>query len=174
MLFKTTSVGSRAGVMAAAASHALQSSWFQAIMVDDSAAVITGSSSSSTTTTTAAAIPPSFGLHIVRGRDSLTRPPPALHSMSKGELLQLLQPYEFPVAAPLHSSTLEPLCGRVCVVLTEGEGGLQQQLDEVLRHGLYRVSVCVCVFVCVCVCMRVCVCVCVCIYACDIYMRVCA
>ena len=43
----------------------MQSSWFQAIIVDD-AAQHDGSSSSS-------ALPTSFGLHIVRGKDLLTK-----------------------------------------------------------------------------------------------------
>jgi hypothetical protein len=54
-------------LMNGTAGHAVQSSWFQAIIVDDSAAQISGSSN------TDSVLPPSFGLHIVRGRDSLTK-----------------------------------------------------------------------------------------------------
>jgi hypothetical protein len=47
----------------------VQSSWFQAIIVDD-AAQHDGSSSSSSSSS---ALPTSFGLHIVRGKDLLTK-----------------------------------------------------------------------------------------------------
>ena len=102
----------------------MQSTWFQAILVDDSASQKSGSSSDSI-------LPSSFGIHIVRGKDSLTKvrqcllhcspqardnfllqqSHAALAAMTKSELLQLLQQFEFPIAGAtaIFSTLLPPL-----------------------------------------------------------------
>ena len=84
-------------------------------MVDDSDSLSPDSRSNSSNSSSP--LPPSFGLHIVRGKDTLTKvyllllhvhlllillvapqSSAALAAMTKAELLQLLQQFEFPIA----------------------------------------------------------------------------